>query len=337
MPEPFVPVEPEAPPPVEDFAASDDAVEGADPAEPTSEEPAAPPEEEPAPEESPIEEEANPHAEGTRSHSDWKKLRDQKRALQTELAAERAETARVKAENEQLKSGKAPAATTPTPVEATPPAKEEVIPDIPAFDKVRPQYEDFSEAEDPLGAYTEALSDWNYDRRDHQKAIADRDARKTQLETRAKATAEEQAKSKVAAFNQASMEFKKEQPDFQQRLDAVAARGDLKLSPALQYFIFEKWGPSPELAYEIAGMAPEEQHRINSLPHDDMLLELNDLKKKYASRKAAEKRPRTPPPEPPASLRGNGAPAKSSNSPGHSFPQFKAMREREEAARRARK
>lgn len=164
--------------------------------------------------------------------------------------------------------------------------------------------------------YVEALTDWTTDQKFKER---DQKAENTRLETeRAKQTTTYQEKAKA---------FLAKHPDFDEVVE------DLVVSPVV-VGIIQSSENGPEIAYEL-GKNPDEAKRIAKLPPLQAALELGAIKSRIASKASGEKKSEpkrvSSAPAPIAPVGGGGrakAPPKTlEEAAGHSYAEYKRVRE----------
>ena len=168
------------------------------------------------------------------------KLKEKVAALTTEL-----ETLK------QTLAAKPPAAE-PTPTPVAKPA-EEPEPTL----RAKPKWEDFSEAEDQVAAFTEAMAEFKVDERDFKQEKARREKEKAEAPARqAMADAEAENRRVQTTFLERSTAVKAEHPDFDQKLNAIPP------TPVMASVVLRE-EDGPQLAYWLANN-PDELTALNA-------------------------------------------------------------------------
>lgn len=125
----------------------------------------------------------------------------------------------------------------------TDPATETPKPEA-AGAKPKPKLSDFQDAEDPVEAFTEALTEWKLDERDRKAA-----------ESNAQRQANDAATAKRRAWDDAEAKIRGEHADYEERLNSV------EISAVMAHVLAEDAATGPELAYLLA-TNPEETAKI---------------------------------------------------------------------------
>lgn len=182
----------------------------------------------------------------------------------------------------------------------------------------KPVAERFATHED----YVEALADWKVDQK-----LSARDAKARESEVKAG------FQKQLDSYHAKIPDFVKIKPDFAEVLKSV---DDINLSLAVQNAII-KTGPA--LAYELAS-DPEELERICTLNFEDAVMELGEIRARI---RASSESPETPEPKTtkapkpisPVGAKSTASVAKSIHDPTISQKEYDALRDKQEAKRRA--
>lgn len=142
--------------------------------------------------------------------SGTQRLKAKLTAREQELATANAELARLRTQ-----APTPPAAAAPAPAAAVTP---ETTPEL----RAKPKFEDFTDTEDQLSAFNEAMADWKYDQRDFEKAKANREEEvRTAPAREAKAAADaEQQEINRKFFEQATV-VRQQHPTFNEEVNAI--------------------------------------------------------------------------------------------------------------------
>lgn len=177
------------------------------------------------------------------------------------------------------------------------------------FAKPKPKLEDFPSLED----YTEAVSDWKLDQREHSKAQA-----------AAKERAEKEAKELTESWQTRKADAQARHEDFDEVLEAVS---DVKIPPALQRAILES-EHGPEIAYTLA-QDRKELARIAALSPLAAAREVGKLEAQLIAESAPKPKTKTSAAPAPIKPVGSTKSTATSKDPGEmSYREYRAWRDR---------
>ncbi len=137
--------------------------------------------------------------------------------LKEKLTAKEQELATLRAENERLKT-QAPQPASATPPPAAAPPTPEPAPEL----RAKPKFEDFAESDDQLAAFTEAVGDWTYDKREFDKAKAVREEEvRTAPAREAKAAADAEQQEIARKFVDQVTVVRQQHPTFNEEIALI--------------------------------------------------------------------------------------------------------------------